>query len=108
MATSRRVRVPRHLKGDGADFYRQVVRAYVLTEPQMKLLQGCCEAVMRVQQARQEIEASGLMVTDRFGQRKLNPAVDAERQAREQVQRHLRDLCLDGDDAGPELMTRAA
>lgn len=91
-------RPPRHLDGEAAQFWREVVRAYTLTEPQLKLLQGCCEAIQRVEQARDEIADEGAFISDRFGQRKASPAVDVERQAREQVHRHLVVLALDGDE----------
>jgi hypothetical protein len=52
---------------------------------------------------RMEIEAEGVMVENRFGQRVINPAVDGERKALDAMRLLLRELglALDENEARP-------
>ena len=54
-----------------------------------------------MQQARELIEAEGLIVEDRFGQKKAHPAVAIERDAKASFLRCIRELGLDIEPPGP-------
>ncbi|HEX4333807.1 MAG TPA: P27 family phage terminase small subunit [Usitatibacter sp.] len=70
-------------------------------EAARSILQVACEAADRAREARQQIEADGLVIVDRFGQRKGHPAAAIERDAQGTLVRALRALQLDVDEPTP-------
>lgn len=100
-ASNRGPRPPKHLEGDGRAFWVRIVRCYELLEHDFALLQGACEALQRAQEAREQIEEDGAYHLDRFDQPKAHPALQVERQSREQAEKLIRALCLDGDEPAP-------
>ena len=73
---------PKHLRRRGRQFYLAIARAYVLQPADEHLLIVACEALDRMEAAQSDIRARGELVEDRYGQRKLNPAVTMERDSR--------------------------
>ena len=91
-------RAPRHLRQPTRRWWDEVVREYVLEPHDLRLLQACCEAWDRLQQAREAL-ASGLTYTDRFGAPRPRPEVAIERDAAIRFARLARDLRLDDGSA---------
>ena len=90
---------PRHLATRQARrLWRSTVEGFTLEPHHLALLEEACVCVDRLVAARREIDARGLIVDDRYGAPKANPAVAIERDARIALARLLRELQL-GDDA---------
>ena len=89
---------PEHLSPAAKRLWRSVHEQYQIDDaPGLALLQALCEARDRCDQAREQILVDGAVVTDRFGQRKVHPAVLIERDARAQVIAAIRALRLAPD-----------
>ena len=88
---------PRHLSQDARAWWRVVVARYELEEQHLRILQLAAEAWDRADQARKILAKEGVVVTDRFGQRRKHPAVSIEEQARLAFVRLLRELDLEGE-----------
>ena len=86
---------PDHLSPTMQQFWSDETDCFELDDHHLKLLQAACEAWDRMTEARQEVAAGGLTYTDGKGQRRPNPAVAIERDARIAFARLLRDLGLD-------------
>lgn len=86
---------PDHLSSTMHDWWNSATGKYQLDDHHLKLLQAACEAWDRMSEARQEVKASGLTYVDGKGQRRPNPAVNIERDARTAFARLVRDLGLD-------------
>jgi P27 family predicted phage terminase small subunit len=88
-------RPPLHLSPAMKRWWREVLSEYVLETHHLKVLQAACEAWDRGQQAREDVARNGLTINDRWGQPKLNPCVQVERDARTAFLRAVRELDLD-------------
>ena len=86
---------PKHLSRESKSWWREVVSDYELERHHLKLLQSACESWDRVAEARALIAKDGVVVEDRFGQKKPHPACDIERHNRGLFARMLRELALD-------------
>ena len=88
---------PSHLTSARKRLYRQLVADYGLDrEPHaLETLRLACEALDRCDQARDLVAEHGVMLSDRFGQLKPNPAIAIERDARLGAVRCFRELSLD-------------
>jgi phage terminase small subunit len=84
-----------HLSAASAAFYRSILNDYDLEEHHRVLLVKACESLDRVDEARAVIDKTGLVVTDRFGSLKPNPACAIERDNKIIVARFFRELGLD-------------
>jgi P27 family predicted phage terminase small subunit len=91
---------PAHLSPARRRLFRRLVADYQLAgEPHaLETLKLACEALDRCDQARDLIAEHGVMVADRFGQLKSNPAVVIERDSRTGALRALRELSLDASE----------
>src|SRR5438874_2185699 len=89
------IRAPGHLSVATRRWFRQVAAEFVLEPHHLKVLQSAAEAWDRCQQAREMIDKHGLLIKDRFGQPRLNPAVPVERDSRTAFLRAVRELDLD-------------
>jgi P27 family predicted phage terminase small subunit len=85
---------PSHLSASSAAWWMATCERYVLEEHHLRLLQLCCEAWDRAQDARQRLHEDGLTVTGQYGV-KPHPAVAIERDSRLTVARLVRELDLD-------------
>ena len=97
MAPKRPPQPPAHLAKRGKKLWKSVVENYDLEQHHRDLLQSACEQLDRADSARREIEEHGVILLDRFQQRKQNPAVEVERQAHATFLRCLREMGLDVD-----------
>jgi P27 family predicted phage terminase small subunit len=91
---------PSHLSSEAANWWTAIVSEFELLPADLKVLQAAAESWDRAQQARQEVEADGLTVEDRWGQKKQHPAVNVERDSRAAFVRCVRELRLDGEEPG--------
>ena len=97
---------PGHLSARAQAFYRQVVAEFDLEPHQLKLLGVACDAWDRQEQARAVIDASGLMVEDRYGTPKPHPLLAVERDTRVVFMRALRELALEEEPAADARIPR--
>jgi P27 family predicted phage terminase small subunit len=88
-------KAPAGLSKAAAAFWRQVCLEYEFTVEALKYLEAGCQAFDRWQQARAEIDKSGLLYSDRFGQLRASAAVAIERDSRQSMVLCLKKLGLD-------------
>lgn len=93
----KRPKAPAHLKPETGKWWVQVQKTFELEEHHVRLLTLAAEAWDRTQQARQEIDASGITVSTPDGGIKAHPAVAIERDSRLAFARLLRELDLTDD-----------
>jgi|SRR4051794_28812248 P27 family predicted phage terminase small subunit len=86
---------PNHLSSTAKALYSEVIAAYSLETPDLKLLQLACEALDSAEQARKAIAEHGLTFIDKHGAVRARPEVAIERAARVSYARLLRDLNID-------------
>jgi P27 family predicted phage terminase small subunit len=86
---------PAHLTAQTKRWWREVTTLFELEPHHLKLLQGAAEAWDRCQQAREILKADGLILTDRFEQKKLHPAALVERDAKTLFAKLIRELAFD-------------
>lgn len=79
---------------------QQIMKQYDLGDHHRKILIVACLAWDRLQEARREIEKTGIVTVNRAGTPVRNPAVSIERDAQQTFLRALRELGL--DVSGPE------
>jgi P27 family predicted phage terminase small subunit len=91
----RAFKAPDHLRPDTGNWWSSVHEDYDLEEHHTRLLTLAAESYDRCQQAREAIEAHGLLVATGGGSWKANPAVAIERDARTAFARLVRELDLD-------------
>ncbi|MBN1903728.1 MAG: P27 family phage terminase small subunit [Deltaproteobacteria bacterium] len=87
--------IPKHLKAEGKKFYQKIAMDYSIDDEAGKaLLLTAAESWERCQQARKILKKEGLVLSDRFGQKKAHPACAIERDSRQQVISALKALNL--------------
>ena len=90
------LRYPKHLKPDGRKLYRDLVSEYQITDAAgLALVTTACECLDRMRAAQVAIEQHGEVVTDRYGQVKVNPAATLEKDSRAGMLAALKALNLD-------------
>jgi P27 family predicted phage terminase small subunit len=94
---------PDGLNADGKRVWRQVCTIYDLSPPEQRVLEAACLAWAQMKAASRAVEEYGVVVLDRYGSPKANPAVALERDARLAFVRCLRELRLEppAEDARP-------
>lgn len=104
---------PAHLSASSRRLFRGIANDFALWKEPAALatLQLAAEALDRVTEARVLIEEHGILVPNRFGELRPNPALTLEKDARIAVLRALRELSLDPvevlDTRPPRLRTGA-
>lgn len=94
-------KLPKHLSDEGAEFWSSVISEFSIQDAAgLALLLTACEALDRMSAARRVIEAEGEIVKDRYGQSKVHPACQLERDSRNGFLAAMRALSL---DIGPTL-----
>ena len=87
---------PRHLHGDGREFFTSVSAEYSIVDPAgLALLTTAAECLDRMRQAQAAIAKDGAVVVDRYGAPKVHPAAALEKDARTGFLAALRALNLD-------------
>lgn len=90
--------VPSHLGAVGRALWAEVQAEFEVDDAAGRaLLQSACEARDRIEAARKAIDEHGVVVTDRFGELRPNPATSVEHQARGAMVRALSALRLAPD-----------
>ena len=84
-----------HLRPATKKWYDSIRAEYSLESHHLRILLTAAESWDRAAQAREAIEQTGLLVLDRYGQHKVNPAVEAERSCKILFLRSIRELGLD-------------
>jgi len=87
-------RAPKHLRAPTAAWFRRVVAGYDLDEHHVRLLTLAGEAFDRASEARELVEAEGIVFSNRFGELRAHPAVAIERDSRIGFARLVRQLDL--------------
>jgi P27 family predicted phage terminase small subunit len=93
---------PSHLSPSARQWWETTVDRYVLEAHHLRLLQLCCEAWDRAQEAREQLTHEGLTVPGREGGCRPHPCVAIERDSRLAVARLVRELDLDTEPPAPE------
>jgi P27 family predicted phage terminase small subunit len=95
---------PKHLSADSRRVWRRVADDFDLWQEDAALLTltAAMEARDRCEQAREQLATEGLTVATGAGGLKPHPAAGIERDNRLAMVRCLRELSLDGGDAGYE------
>jgi P27 family predicted phage terminase small subunit len=97
MVNAKKPTAPRHLRPKTRRWWSDVVGDWSLEQHHVRLLTLACESWDRCQEAREAIAAEGITTKDRFGQTRVHPAVNVERDAKIGFSRLLRELDLDVD-----------
>ena len=89
-------KTPKGLSREAKGWWRKLVAEYAIEdEAGFLMLQTSLEAFDRMRQAQAVLKEDGLVVTDRWGQRKAHPLVTVERDSRAQMMAALKALNLD-------------
>lgn len=92
---------PDRLSTEAQQLWDRIMADYQIADQAGQLvLQAGLEAFDRLRQAQALLEADGLIVTDRYGQRKAHPATAIERDCRSAVLAAFRLLKLEPGEAG--------
>lgn len=86
---------PSHLSKESAAWWDKILRAWDLDDSALLILALACESFDRMRGAQALVTEHGILVDDRFGQKRMNPAVLVERDNRAAMLQALKALCLD-------------
>ena len=102
--TQRRPTAPRHLSVESKRIWRRIAADFDLWDDDaaMTTLNLALEARDRCEEARKILAREGLVVLNRFKESRAHPMIAVERDSRIACVRCLRELSLDGSDAGYE------
>ena len=94
---------PGYLSPASRRWWRSVADDFDLEPHHFLLLTNACEALDRIEAARQQVATDGLFTRDRYGQTKPHPALRVEAENRTLFARMLRELSLDNaaEDSRP-------
>ena len=88
--------VPDHLKPAGAELWASIQKEYAINDAGgLALLTTAAECLDRIRAAQVAIEAHGELVQDRYGQMKVSPACQLEKEARNGLLLALKQMNLD-------------
>lgn len=91
---------PAHLSREAKAWWRRITEEFTIDGGAELVLQATLEAFDRSRQARNVLEKDGLVIEDRFGQKKAHPAAAIERDAYATMLRGWRLLGLDIEPPG--------
>lgn len=86
---------PEHISKAAQKWWKQIEGDFVLDHHQILILTEAAVAWDRAQEARKEIEKTGVLVEDRYGKQVASPAVAIELNSRTSFARLMRELSLD-------------
>lgn len=88
--------IPKDLTPGARKIFKEIAEEYGIDDPAgMRILYAGCMAWERAVKAREQIDADGMMIEDRWKQRKPHPLLAAERDARAQFLAAMKALNLD-------------
>lgn len=93
MAASRPA-APRDLSRRGADFWRQTVKDFELSDVELLLLRECCRLLDECETLREAVTNDGVTVAGSTGQLRVHPALGELRQHRLALGRLLAQMAL--------------
>jgi len=92
----KKTEIPNHLSKQAKKLFQSIIDEYGIDDSGgLAILTTACEAWDRAKQAREAIEADGLILEDRFKQKKLHPAATVERDSRSQWLQAIKTLGLE-------------
>lgn len=96
--------VPDHLSATARAWVQSILETAGAdaSESERLLLVKAAEAFDRSETARRRIERDGIVIEDRFGQKRPHPAVKIEQDSRSAFARICAQLGLDGVDVKPD------
>jgi len=86
---------PKTLSVEARKWWRKYLETYDLDDAALMVLESALESFDRMRQAQALIRTEGIVLTDRFGQKKTHPAVVIERDAKAGMVRQIQALNLD-------------
>ena len=95
MATKSKPKAPKGLSRAAATFWRDVNEQFELEDHHRVLLEQACHCLDRIAQAKSAIDEQGILIADRFGQTKENPASHVEISNKRMFKALVRELGLD-------------
>jgi len=101
-------KAPAHLTAGTKRWWVKVVSKWLLDDHHIRILQTAAESWDRHQQARRIVAKDGIVILDRFGQKRNHPALETERYYKNLFLRAVRELGLDvtpPDDNRPAAIT---
>lgn len=99
---------PTHLSLPARRLFDSVLKLYALEDHDRAILAKALEAWDRAEQARQQIDTDGLMVTSRLGEPKPHPLLSTERDSRSAFLAAMRQLGLDYEPVPAQKRTHNA
>ena len=96
-------RAPSNLSREAQGWWRKVVSGWTLDAAALLLLHSGLESFDRMREAQLALAADGIVIEDRFGQKKAHPAVQVEADSKAILLRTIGVLNLDIEPlhAGP-------
>lgn len=101
MTAARPPAAPRGLATRQRRLWRQVLEVWELTAVELRVLEDALRLSQRADEAQELVDKHGVVVTDRYGSLKTNPAVDVETRCRTSSARLFSSLKLPMDDNKP-------
>jgi P27 family predicted phage terminase small subunit len=92
---------PEHLSDEAAAWWAKITAEYQLGDDAQLLLQTGLESFDRMRSAQAEIAEHGVVVRDRWGQLRCNPACAVERDSRSALVQAMKALHLDLEPLNP-------
>lgn len=92
--TDKAPKTPANLGAAGRRLWQRANKVYEIEPIHCDLLEQACRALDRAESCRAQIDRDGEAVTDRFGQKRKHPLLDAEAQARNQFRQLYKALGL--------------
>lgn len=88
----------------GRKFWAETLAVYDLEDAHhLRLLENAARCLDRAAEARVQIDKLGIVVNNRFGEARENPACNTERQSMQVFRQAIRELGLDLDDGPVEV-----
>lgn len=92
----KQLKAPTHLSKEARTLWDKLLKEYdIEDEAGLLILQTAMEAFDRMREAQKVIKTDGMMVTDRFDQKKAHPLTTVERDSRAAMLAALKALNLD-------------
>lgn len=88
---------PSHLSNPSRAWWSEITRDWELDPASLRVLTSAAEAWDRKEDARRLLKREGIVVHDRFGQKREHPAVKIWEHAEASFHRACRDLGLEGE-----------
>jgi len=93
--SSKTPKAPKGLSSRSKAFWKRVNEEYELENHALRILEQACWCMDRIQEDQETVANEGRTYNDRYGQPRLNPALEDERQQRNLLIRLLRELRLE-------------